>query len=114
MFLAIFFACTNLDAVPQISFKYYSLNKVNGEPFNLTADVISSVPLTSLFWSPPEYSAPLPNRTIIFNHGNITIATFMLLKNASVNDTGRYTLTAINKCGQSFSTIFVRVHYGKI
>ena len=109
MYLAIFLHVPNLDADPQISFKDIYLNKVNGKPFNLTADVTSSVPLTSLFWLPPEYSAPLPNRTITFNHGNITTATFMLLKNASVNDTGWYTLTAVNKCGQKLSAVFVEV-----
>ena len=79
----------------------------------MTADVASTLPLTSLHWSPPEYSAPLPNGTIIFYHDNITTATFMLLKNASKNDSGLYTLTAGNKCGKIISMVYVNV-IGKI
>ena len=110
----------NSDAVPQIHLLYdqynnYSVNKLDREPFNLTVDIASFSPLTSLYWSPPEYSGSLPYRTIAFHHGNITTTTFMLLKNASVNDSGFYTLTAVNKCGQSSSEVFVNVmHIGKI
>ena len=89
----------------------------HGEPFNLTGDVASDVPLTSLFWSPTEYSAPLRgvhNRTITFHYGNIA-TTFMLLNNASTNDTGFFTLSAVTKCGQDSSQFYVDVvHSGKI
>ena len=105
----------NLDNTPRIHYHHHSknLDKLNGEPFNLTADVASTLPLTSLYWSPPKYSAPLPNRTIIFSHDDITTATFMMLKNASKNDSGYYTLTVANKCGQISSEVYVNV-IGKI
>ena len=118
MCIAILLYVQNLDAVPQISIQYNQygiVKKLNGEPFNLTAEVASNVPLTSLFWSPPEYSTHLPYRTITFNHGNITTTTFILLKNASMNNEGWYTLTAVNKCGQTSSQVIVEVVYtGKV
>ena len=82
--------------------------------FNLTATVVSHLNFTSLYWSPPEYSDPLPNRTIIVHHGNVTTITFMLLRNASLGDSGNYTLTAVNECGQSSSQVHVEVLTGKI
>ena len=104
----------NLDTLPRIH-RHYSktVDKLNGEPFNLTVDVVSTLPLTSLYWSPPKYSAPLPNRTITFSHDDITTATFVLLKNASMNDTGPYTLTVANKCGWIVSEVYINV-IGKI
>lgn len=85
MYLAIF-SCKsnalNLGTTPSPEICSMSVQKLDhGEPFNLTGDVTSDVPLTSLFWSPTEYSAPLRgihNRTITFHYGNIA-TTFMLL-----------------------------------
>ena len=54
------------------------------------------------------------NRTITFHYGNIA-TTFMLLNNASTNDTGFFTLSAVTKCGQDSSQFYVDVvHSGKI
>ena len=104
----------NLDNTPQIHYHHpTTVDKLNGESFNLTADVASTLPLTSLHWSSPRYSAPLPNRTIIFYHDDVTTATFMLLKNASKNDSGFYALTVANKCGHISSGVYVNV-VGKI
>ena len=101
----------NLDNTPRIGYHHHSTNldKLNGEPFNLTVDVASTLPLTSLHWSPPNYSAPLPNGTIIFSHDDITTVTFMLLKKALKNDSGYYTVTVANKCGQISSKFYVNV-----
>ena len=105
----------NLDTTPRIHYHHHSTNldKLNGEPFNLTVDVVSTLPLTSLHWSPPKSSAPLPNRTIIFYHDDITTAIFMMLKNASKNDSGYYTLTVANKCSWNSFRFYVNV-IGKI
>ena len=87
------------------------MDKLNGEPFNLTVDVASTLPLTSVHWSPP--TAPLPNRTRTVYHDDVTTATFMLLKNASKNDSGFYLLIVANKCGHTSSGVYVNV-VGKI
>ena len=107
-----------IGSAPQIkypignnSFFAYKLTSV---PFNLTATVVSALNLTSLYWSPPEYSDPLPNRTIIVHHGNVTTITFMLLRHASLGDSGNYTLTAVNECGQSSSQVDAEFFTGKI
>ena len=103
--------------IPQIYFQHVTTQnfvyKLSKRPFNLTATVVSSSILTSLYWSPPG-SVPLPNRTIIVRHGNITTTTFMLLKNASLSDSGNYTVTAVNECGQNSSKIDVDVFTGKV
>ena len=87
--------------------------KLTGRPFNLTATVESSLNLTSLHWSPPEYFNPLPNKTITVHHGNITTTTLMLLEDATLGDSGNYTLTAVNECGRSSSQVEVDVLTGK-
>ena len=76
--------------------------KFTGEPFNLTATVLSESNLTSLYWSRPNYYDPAPDTIITVHHVNITTTTFMLL-----TDGGIYTLTAVNKCGQSSSQVDV-------
>ena len=85
--------------------------KLTGRPFNLTANVESNLNLASLHWSPPEPSNP---KTITVRHGNITTTTFMLLKNATLGDSGRYTLTAVNECGQKSSQVEVEFLTGKV
>ena len=77
--------------------------KLSRSPFNLTATVLSDLNLTSLYWSPPEGVGPIPNNIKIVRHGDITITTFTSLKDASLSDTGNYTLTAANGLGQSSS-----------
>ena len=107
----------NLGSIPQIDFQYVTNNfvyKLTRRPFNLTATVVSNLNLSSLYWSPPEYSRPLPNKTITVHNGNVTTTTFMLLKNATLGDYGNYTLTAVNKCGQNSSEVLVDVLTGKI
>ena len=84
----------------------------NGRPFNLTATIVSTLNLTSLCWSPPGLD-PLPNKTISVHNGSTITTTFMLLKNATLGDSGNYTLTAVNECGQNSSQIYVDVHIGK-
>ena len=86
--------------------------KLTGSPFNLTAIVLSDLNLTSLYWSPPELVSPLPNRTITVRNGNIVTTTFTSLNNASLGDSGNYTLTAVNECGQS--SLQVDVNIGKL
>ena len=88
--------------------------KLTGRPFNLTATVESNLNLASLHWSPPEPSNPLPNKTITVRHGNITTTTLMLLKNATLGDSGNYTLTAVNECGQKSSQVEVEFLTGKV
>ena len=88
--------------------------KLIGRPFNLTATVVSKFNLRSLYWSPPEHVGPLPNKTILVRNGNMTTTTFMLLKNASLGDTGKYTLTAVNKCTQNSSQVHVNVNCGRL
>ena len=105
----------NTGASPEIEFQYVTNNfvyKLTGRPFNLTATVVSSVNLTSLYWSPPKQSNPLPNKNITVRHGNITTTTLMLLKNATLDDGGKYTLTAVNECGRSSSQVEVEVLSG--
>ena len=87
--------------------------KLTSRPFNLTATVVSNLNLTSLHWS-PEYPDQSPSRTITVRHGNITITTFMLLEDATLGDSGNYTLTAVNECGENSSQINVEVITGKI
>ena len=86
--------------------------KLTRRPFNLTATVVSNLNLTSSHWSPPEPSNPLPNKTITVHHGNITTTTLMLLENATLGDSGNYTLTAVNECGRSSSQVEVEVLTG--
>lgn len=85
-----------------------------GKPFNLTATVVSKYNLTSLDWSPPEHFGPLPNRTITVHHGNIIHMTLMLLKDTTRGDSGYYTLTAANKCGEKSLQVEVQVLTGKL
>ena len=104
------------DAVPHIHFQHDTSNSMRiymfaGRPFNLTATVVSKSNLTLLYWSPPKLVGPLPNRTTVVSSGNITTATFMLLKNASLGDSGNYILTAVNKCGKNSSQVYVDVVY---
>ena len=89
-----------------------SVNKLTERPFNLTATVVSNLNLTSLHWSPPIYSNPLHNQTITVRDGNITTTTLMLLENATLGDSGNYTLTAVSECGRSSSQVEVEV-FGK-
>ena len=88
--------------------------KLIGSPFSLTATVVSDLNLTSLYWSPPELVGPLPNKTTTVHHGNITTTTFTSLKNAILGDSGNYTLTAVNECGQSSSQVDVKVLTSKL
>ena len=81
-------------------------------PFNLTATVVSNSNLTTLHWSPPESSDHPPSRTITVHHGNTTTTTFMLLGDATLGDSGNYTLTAVNECGENSSQIKVEVVTG--
>ena len=115
--LCFLFLCVYIGSTPQIQFPIGNNNtfvyKKTSAPFNLTATVVSALNLTSLYWSPPEYSDPLPNRTIIVHHDNITTITFMLLRHASLGDSGNYTLTAVNECGRSSSQVRVEVLTGK-
>ena len=107
----------NPGAVPHIHFQDVTNNivyKFTGRPFSLTATVVSDLNLTSLYWSPPEYVGPLPNKTATVRHGNITTTTFTSLKNASLNDSGNYTLTAVNECGQSSLQVYVDFLTGKL
>ena len=105
------------DAVPQIHFQHVtnnSVHKFTGRSFNLTATVVSKFNLISLYWSPPEFVDSLPNNTNVSSHGNMTTTTFVLLKNASLSDSGNYTVTAVNKCTQSSSQVHVDVTSGKL
>ena len=77
------------------------------------ATVVSDLNLTSLYWSPPELVDPLPNNTETIRHGNKITTTFTSLKNASLGDSGNYTLTAINGCGQKSLKVYVEVLTGK-
>ena len=87
--------------------------KLTRRPFNLTATVVSSLNFTSLHWSPPENSNPLSHKTITVRHGNITTTTLMLLEDATLGDSGNYTLTTVNECGRSSSQVEVDVLTGK-
>ena len=75
---------------------------------------MSDLNLTSLYWSPPELVGPLPNKTIIVRNGNTVTTILMLLKDASLGDSGNYTLTAVNECGQSSLKMDVDVLTGKL
>ena len=107
----------NPGAIPQIYFQDVTNNfayKLIGRPLNLTATVMSKFNLTSLYWSPPKHVGPLPNRTITVHNGYITTTTLMLLKDASLNDSGNYTLTAVNKCAQNSPQVHVDVNCGRL
>ena len=107
----------NPGHAPQIHFEDVSNNivyKFTGRPFSLTATVVSDPNITSLYWSPPEHVDPLLNITTAVRHGNITTTTFTSLKNATLGDSGNYTLTAVNECGQSSLQVDVEVHTGKL
>ena len=100
---------------PQIHFENVTNNfvyKLSRNPFTLAATVVSDLNLTSLYWSPPDIVGPIPNNTKIVHHGDVTITTFTSLKDASLNDSGNYTLTAVNGRGQSSSYIDVEVLTG--
>ena len=84
---------------------------LTGSPFNLTATAVSYLDLTSLAWSTSD-SFHRPNRTLAVRHGNITTATFMLMKSASLGDSTNYILTAVNKCGQNSSQVEIKVLTG--
>ena len=106
----------SLGVTPQIYFQYVIHNfvyKSIGRSFNLTAIVVSTLNLTSLYWSPPE-SFDQPSRTITVHHGSMTTTTFMLLEDATLGDSGNYTLTAVNEYGENSSQIKVEVITGKI
>ena len=79
----------------------------------MTANVDSNLNLTSLHWSPPEHADPVASRTITVRLGNITTTILMLLENATLGDSGNYTLTAVNECGRSSSRVDVEVLTGK-
>ena len=100
---------------PQIDFQYVTNNlvyKLTRRPFNLTATVVSNLNLTSLHWSPPESFYHAPSRTITVHHGNMTTTTFMLLENATLGDSGIYTLTAVNECGENSVQVDVKFRAG--
>ena len=106
-----------LDVTPQIYFQYVTHNfvyKSIGRPFNLTATVVSNLNLKCLYWLPPENAYSVSSRTITVHHGNMTTTTFMLLEDATLGDSGNYTLTAVNECGENSSQIKVEVIAGKI
>ena len=88
--------------------------KLTGSPFNLTATIVSDLNLTSLHWSPSKLIGPIPNNTVAVHHGNITITTFTSLKDASLGDSGNYTVTAVNECGQSSLQVDVDVLTSKL
>ena len=107
----------NPGTVPQIRFEDVSNNfvyKLTGRTFSLTATVMSGLNLTSLYWSPPEFVGPVPNNTKTNYDGNITTTTFTSLKNASLGDSGNYTLTAVNECGQKSMQVYVEVITSKL
>ena len=104
----------SLGVTPQIGFQHDEVYKPTRRPFNLTATVVSILNLSSLHWSPPETSDPLSSRTITVRHGNVTTTTFMLLENATLGDSGNYTLTAVNECGENSVHVDVEVFNGKI
>ena len=87
--------------------------KLTSSPFSLTATVVSGLNLTSLYWLPPELVGPLLNNTKTVHQGKITTTTFTSLKNASLGDSGNYTLTAANECGQTSLQVDVEVLTGK-
>ena len=104
----------SLGVIPQIDFQNVQPNNVvypsNFLPFNLTAIVVSNSNLTSLHWSPPEASnRPVPNRTITDHHGNLTTTTLMLLE---YDPSGKYTLTAVNECGENSSQVDMATYFG--
>ena len=103
--------------MPQIHFENITDNSVyksTGRPFNLTATIVSGLNLTSLYWSLPEDVGPMPNNTNTVHHGNITTTTFTSLKVATLGDSGNYTVTAANKCGQSSLQVYVQVVTGEL
>ena len=87
--------------------------KLTGSPFTLTATVVSDLNL-SLYWIPPESPDPVSSKTITVHHGNMINTTFMLLKNATLGDSGNYTIAAVNECGASSSQVDVEVTTGKM
>ena len=88
--------------------------KLTRSPFSLTATIVSDLALTSLHWSPPEFVGPIPNNTATVHHGNITNTTFISRENASLGDSGNYTVSAVNECGQSSLQVEVEVLTGKL
>ena len=88
--------------------------KLTSSPFSLTATVVSDITLTSLHWSPAEFVGPIPNKTTTVHHGNTITTTFTSLKDASLGDSGNYTLTATNECGQSSLQVDVEILTGKL
>ena len=88
--------------------------KLTRSPFSLAATIVSDLPLTSLHWSPPKFVGPIPNNTTPVHHDNITTTTFTSVKNASLGDSGNYTVTAVNDCGQSSLQVDVEVLTGKL
>ena len=107
----------SLGVTPQINFQYVTHNfvyKSIGRSFNLTATVVSNSNLKYLYWLLPENAYSVSSKTITVHHGNMTTTTFMLLENATLGDSGDYTLTAVNECGKNSSQIKVEVITGKI
>ena len=107
----------NPGTVPQIHFEDVTNNfvyKLSRSPFSLTAAIVSDLNLTSLHWSPSKLIGPIPNNTIAVHHGNITTTTCTSLKDASLGDSGNYTVTAVNECGQSSLQVDVEVLTGKL
>ena len=88
------------------------MHKLLGKPFNLTATIKSALILQQLHWSPPH---PVPYRhTTVPIHNYWINATFHLLKNATLNDSGIYVLEARNTEGMSSAHLEVQVTPGKI
>ena len=81
-----------------------------GKSINLTVEILSDSPLTfGPTWS--KLDEPLPSKAVVRNFfvGRNLYTSFGLSDLSFANDTGNYSLTTENECGESNLAVYIDV-----